>query len=71
MDPRELRNKELKELEEMKAKLKDAIVEAYLEMRTGKEDDVRKPRRMRKDFAVLCTVIAEKKANLKEKQQNG
>jgi ribosomal protein L29 len=61
MDPRDLRKKELNELQEMEQKLEDSVIESYLDIRTGKEDDVRKPRRKRKDLAVLKTVISEKK----------
>lgn len=60
MDPRDLRKKELSELQDMEQKLEDSIIGSYLDIRTGKEDDVRKPRRKRKELAVLKTVITEK-----------
>lgn len=60
MDARDLRKNELDELQKMEQELEDSIIGSYLDIRTGKEDDVRKPRRKRKDLAVLKTVISEK-----------
>lgn len=72
MDAQELRKKELKELEEMEAKLGDEIVASYLDVRIGKEKNVRKPRRLRKDMALLKTIIEEKtEAKLSTSKKNG
>lgn len=67
MNKTELRKKELEELNEMRQKLEDEISEEYFSVRTGKGTNVRKPRLMRKELAVINTVIAEKnRAKLKE-----
>ena len=72
MDPKEIRKKEMKEMIEMREKLEGEISDEYFAVRTGKENNVRKPRRMRKDLAVLNTIIAEKeRANLKKTGKNG
>ena len=72
MNPKELRTKEMSELEAAREKLEEEISDRYLDMRTGKEKDVRKPRRLRKDLAQLKTIIAEKeRAKLKDVKKNG
>ena len=81
MEAKKLREKKIEELIKMREKLVDEISEVYLEMRIGKETNVRKPRAMRKDLALLETVIKEKesskgmsdvqKSKLKDEKKNG
>ena len=53
----------------MDEELEESIADSYFEMRTGKEKNVRKPRSLRRDLAVLKTLIIEKqKAKLNKKK---
>ena len=72
MNSKELRTKDMTELESTRQKLEVEIGDSYMDMRTGKEKDVRKPRRLRKDLAQLNTIIVEKERDkLKDQKKNG
>ena len=80
MEAKELRERKIEELITMREKLIDEISEVYLEVRIAKEKNVRKPRVMRKELAVIETVIKEKQktepeqekqSKLKDEKKNG
>lgn len=71
MSVEDFRKKRIEELRELRTKLEKDISEEYFSVRTGKETNVRKPRLMRKDLAVLNTVITEKeKDKLKDEKKD-
>jgi len=63
MDKKELKKKELKELKKVTEKKRSEVSQAYLDMRMGKVKNVRSPRRLRKDLAVMYTITREKELN--------
>lgn len=65
MRAKDLREKKLEELKKIEEKLRQELTDSYFEMRMGKLQNVREPRKTRKDLAVLLTVIKEK-----EKESN-
>lgn len=67
---KELREKKIEELREMEKELRSEISDEYFSMRMGQKEDVREPRKMRKDLARLLTVIKEKEKNKIKKDQN-
>ncbi len=80
MEAKRLRERKIEELITMREKLIDEISEVYLEVRIAKEKNVRKPRVMRKELAVIETVIKEKQktepeqekqSKLKDEKKNG
>ena len=72
MKTQDLRKKSLEDLEKDAKKLDQEIGDIYLEMRMGKQKDLREPRKMRKDLARLYTVMKEKDSNnLRKKADNG
>lgn len=60
MDVRELRKQDVKELIELREKTVRELTDAYFDMRTGKLKNVRKPLKMRRERAMLETVLHEK-----------
>jgi ribosomal protein L29 len=70
MERKEIRAKTRVELIKIREKLEKDIQDAYFEMRTGKLEDVRKPRRMRRELAVLNTVIKEKESDKLKDEKN-
>jgi len=72
MDAKELRKKDIAELQKMMESLDHEVSDAYFEMRTGKAKNVRKPRVLRKHSAILRTILAEKqRAKLKGTKIDG
>ncbi|GIW69543.1 MAG: hypothetical protein KatS3mg101_0290 [Patescibacteria group bacterium] len=61
MDIKELRKKNMQELEDSKRDLEKEIREVSMNTLQGKEKNVRKARLLRKDLSRLLTVISEKK----------
>jgi ribosomal protein L29 len=68
MDKKELREKTIKALEEMVEEKTQEYQKKYLEMRMGQEDDVHAPRKLRKEIALIKTIIREKQL---DKLNNG
>jgi ribosomal protein L29 len=63
MDKKELREQNLKQLKETLEKKISEFEKNYLEMRTGQEQDLHAPRKLRKEIAVVKTIIKEKELN--------
>lgn len=61
MDVKELRKKNIDDLEGSKKDLEKEIREVSMNTLQGKEKNVRKARLLRKDLSKLLTVISEKK----------
>ncbi len=71
MKHEELRKKNLEELRKMASDLEKKIADEYFDMRMGKEKDVRKPRNLRRELAILMTIIKEKElVKLNDKSSN-
>ncbi len=68
MDKKELREKTIKALEEIVEEKTQEYQKKYLEMRMGQEDDVHSPRKLRKEIALIKTIIREKQL---DKLNNG
>lgn len=67
MSVKELREKKIEELRKLIDGLEESVAKDGLDMRMGKLEDVRKPRRTRKELAKIYTIIREKElANLKK-----
>ncbi|MBN1619041.1 hypothetical protein JW887_06930 [Candidatus Dojkabacteria bacterium] len=65
-------NSELVSLREDAEKRRQEIRDAYFELRTGKMSDVRKPRKLRKEYAKILTKIKTLELdNLSDTENNG
>jgi ribosomal protein L29 len=60
MDKKALRKKNIDELKEVLEEKLTEFEQTYIEMRTGQEPDLRKPRKIRKEIAIIKTIIREK-----------
>jgi len=67
MKAKDVRGTTEKDLQEKLSDLEKNVIDAYFDMRMGKVKNVRKPRQLRKDVAVLKTVLAEKSSEKKGK----
>jgi ribosomal protein L29 len=63
MDKKELREQNLEQLKETLEERVSEFEKNYLEMRTGQEQDLHAPRKLRKEIAVIKTIIKEKELN--------
>ncbi len=61
MDVKELRKKNINDLQDSRKDLEKEIREVSMNTLQGKEKNVRKARLLRKDLSKLLTVISEKK----------
>ncbi|BCX16140.1 MAG: hypothetical protein KatS3mg098_369 [Candidatus Parcubacteria bacterium] len=58
---KELRTKEVKELETMVMDLKEKLEKLRFDLKSGKTASIKDIRRIRKEIAVIMTIINEKK----------
>lgn len=65
----DLRKKTAEELRKMSVELERKISDAAFDVRMGKAKDIREPRALRKQLAVIMTIINEKK--VKDKLTDG
>ncbi len=69
MEIKEIRKKKIEELEKLEEELREKIAKEYLDVRTGKETNVKSPRGLRRDLARVLTVLKEK--NNLSRKENG
>lgn len=61
MTKKEMREKKLEELIKHRDELETNVRDTYFDMRLGKVANLRKPRLLRKELALVNTIIREKK----------